>query len=500
LIRLALLAALMTPCLAALPASACAADRQVSMMMDDDNLLYRGDAVRDRTMTRMKQLGVDVVRVTVLWSVVADRARSTRARRRRFRATNPRTYPARNWDKYDRLVRAARTLGLGVYFNLTPPAPSWARARAPRGLRTAVKNAWKPKAGEYAKFVEAVGRRYSGRYRDENDGRPVIGRVSIWSLLNEPNQAGWLAPQWERGRMQSAIMARALYLRGRAALSRAGHGRDTIFFGETAPLGSSKRGQRSPVRPKRWLRTFLCERRGPGCNLFRRYGRIRATAYAHHPYTKNRSPLQRDRHRDAVTMANIGDLGTLLDSLARRTRNVAPGLPVYATEYGFETNPPDPFSGVPLDRQAEWNVLGDWIAYNNPRVAGITQFLLRDVPPVRGKPRRSKAYWFTYQSGLEFANGAAKPALQAYYFPFLAQRGAGGVNVWGQLRWRPNGAPDTVQVQHSGDGGRTWTNVGGPLGVTNGMGFFSASVPGPQSGLFRAVLAGTDATSRAWGV
>jgi hypothetical protein len=502
--RLALCA--LTTLLVALPTAAHASDSQLSMMMDDDLLLYRGDDVRDRTMTRMKQVGVDVVRVTVLWSVVAEKATSTRARRRRFDGRNPRTYPRTNWDKYDRLVRAARTLGLQVYFNVTPPAPAFARARAPRGLRSAVKRAWKPKAGEFAKFVEAVGKRYSGRYRDENDNREILPRVSIWSLLNEPNQAGWLAPQWERGRMQSAVMARELWLRGRAALDRSGHGRDTIYFAETAPLGSSRKGQRSPVRPKRFLRAFLCEsRRGPGCSQFEKYGRVRATGIAHHPYTKDRSPLQRDSHRDSVTMANIADLGVLTDQLARRTRNISAGLPIYATEFGFETNPPDPFSGIPLDRQAEWNVLGEFLAFNNPRVAGITQFLFSDVAPVRGVRRNSKARWFTYQSGITFANGVPKPAYQGYYFPFLARPAPdGSAFVWGQLRFRPNnlppGAQDNVQIQHSADGGASWTNVGGALPVTNGMGFFSGSIPPPGPGLVRAVLLGTEVTSRPVGI
>ena len=106
---------------------------------------------------------------------------------------------------------------------------------------------------DFAKFVEAVGRRFSGRYRDENDGRQRIPRVSIWSLVNEPNQAGWLAPQWEKGQMTSAIMARELFLRGRAALKRTGHGRDTIFFGETAPLGDDTYGDDLPDEP--WLAT-----------------------------------------------------------------------------------------------------------------------------------------------------------------------------------------------------------------------------------------------------
>ena len=498
LTRLAL--ALVAALLLAVPAAAQASDTQVSMMMDDDNLLYRGDAVRDQTMTRMKQIGVDVVRVTVLWSVVAERAKSTRRRARRFDPTRPGTYPRGNWDRYDRLVKAARTLGLGVYFNVTPPGPRWARGKAPRGLRTVVKRAWKPKAGEFAKFVHAVGRRYSGRYRDENDERAIIPRVSIWSLVNEPNQGGWLAPQWQKGRMQSAVMARELFLRGRAALDRSGHGRDTIFFGETAPLGSSERNVTSPVRPKRFLRAFLCQnRRGRGCNLFDKYGRVRATAYAHHPYTKDRSPLRRDAHRDSVTMANIGELGTLLDSLGRRTKNVSRGLPIYATEFGFETNPPDRFSGVSLARQAEWNVLGEFLAYSNPRVAGITQFLLDDVPPVRGVPRNSKARWFTYQSGLRFANGTPKPSYNAYYFPFLSRRANGGLSVWGQLRFRPNqlppGAQDAVQIQHSPDNGATWNSIGAPIVVTNGMGFFAGTVPFPGPGKVRAVLNGTVLTS-----
>ncbi|HEX2088230.1 MAG TPA: hypothetical protein VHF89_21260, partial [Solirubrobacteraceae bacterium] len=481
-------------CVLALPGAAVASDQQLSMMMDDDLLVYRDDATRDAAMARMKQLGVDYVRVTVLWSVVAEHAKSTPARRRRFDPRDPRTYPTRNWDRYDRLVRSARTLGLGVYFNVTPPGPPWSRGRAPRGLRDVVRRAWKPDAGEFAKFVEAVGRRFSGNYRDENDARAPIPRVSFWSLLNEPNQGGWLAPQYERGRMRSPSLARELFLRGRAALDRTGHGRDTILFGETAPLGSSLRNTTSPIRPKRWYREFLCESaRGPKCNLFEKYGPIRATGIAHHPYTKNVSPLVRDPHPDAITMANLSHLTDLVDSLARRTGNVDRGLPAYMTEFGFETNPPDPFSGVPVARQAEWNMLGDFLAYTNPRVASMTQFLLRDVAPVASAPRRSKAYWFTYQSGLYFNDDTPKPAAIAYYFPFLASgAGPGSANVWGQTRFRPNALPpgtqDSVQLQHLAPGSREWTNVGAPIVVTNPMGYFTANVRYPGPGQLRATV------------
>ena len=80
LTRLAVASLLALALLAPTASTAFAGDQQLSIMMDDDNLLYRGDQVRDQTLTRMKQLGVDVVRVTVLWSVVAERTKNLKAR------------------------------------------------------------------------------------------------------------------------------------------------------------------------------------------------------------------------------------------------------------------------------------------------------------------------------------------------------------------------------------------------------------------------------------
>ena len=479
------------------PATAQASQTQVSIMMDDDNLLYRGDQVRDQTLTKMRQLGVDVVRVTVLWSVVAERTRKLGAR-----GSNPRAYPPRNWDRYDNLVRAAKNLGIVVYFNPTPPGPPWAHGKAPGGLRSVVKQAWKPNPGDFARFVEAVGRRFSGRYRDETGG--TIPRVTVWGLGNEPNQAGWLAPQWEKGKMTAPALYRELYLRARAALDRTGHGRDTILVGELAPLGSRLKGPKTPIRPKRFLRALLCEsgEGGTGCDLFDKYGPMRATGFAHHPYTKNVSPLVKDKSTDSITLANIDALPRLLDSLAVKTGNIRRGLPIWLTEFGFESNPPDPFSGVSLDRQAEWNQLGELLAYLNPRVAGLTQFLLRDVAPVASAPRSSKAHWFTYQSGLEFVDGAPKPAMQAYIFPFVIQQPGGFVvNVWGQLRFRPNGLPagaqDQVQLQYlPADGSSDWTAVGDPITVTNPLNYFTGQLQLPGPGQVRAAWTTGPFTSR----
>src|SRR3954447_3845832 len=175
--------ALLIVLMAVVAIPAHASDDQLSIMMDDDQLLYSGDQARDAALHKMASAGVDMVRVTVLWSVVADRAKTGSKHRKRFNklgAANPRAYPKLNWDRYDRLVRATRQLGLIPYFDVTWAGPSWGMTKPPRSERANAKT-WMPKPSEFAKFVTAIGRRYSGTYKDENDGRQKLPRVFVWS-------------------------------------------------------------------------------------------------------------------------------------------------------------------------------------------------------------------------------------------------------------------------------------------------------------------------------
>src|SRR5688500_10029102 len=64
---------------AVLAPAAQANQNQMSIMMDDDLLVYRSDSVAARALTQMKALGVDTVRVTVLWETVAEFSRFTKA-------------------------------------------------------------------------------------------------------------------------------------------------------------------------------------------------------------------------------------------------------------------------------------------------------------------------------------------------------------------------------------------------------------------------------------
>jgi len=498
--------------------SAQASSTQSSIMMDDDLLVYRDDSTAFRTLTQMKALGVDTVRVTVLWKIVAERAKLSKAeiarikgskaraaarkQARRFRASDPKTYPQHNWDRYDNLVKSAQTIGIRIYFNVTGPGPAWTHAKPPRSLRK-LGGAYRPKPSHFRQYVRAVGKRFSGGYTDENGCRCALPRVSLWSLWNEPNQAGWLAPQWDRvdgRRIPVAVqLFRKLHQFGYKGLAASGHrvNTDVILLAETAPAGNRSRTTKSPLLPKAFLRELACVKPNGGkyrgrdakrraCGDLARYGALQANGYAHHPYTKNVPTTKRHPNKNAITMANIEELGTLLDSLSAKTGGkIRKGLALFMTEFGFETNPPDPLNGVSLANQADYNTRGEFIAYSNPRIAAQAQFLLRDVPPVAGRKPNTKAYWFTYQSGLFLANGQPKLAASAYQLPFLALRGSSPsvYSLWGQLRFLADGQPWTAVVQWRPQGApeSAWTTNGPPIAV-NQRGYFTAQRTAPVAG------------------
>jgi hypothetical protein len=523
-----LLGAALAIAVAFFPAAAAASPTQLSIMMDDDLLLYRDDSTTVRALTRMQAMGVDAVRVTVLWRTIAESARPSlkeiyrlkgTARKRavrqrhRFDADDPHTYPTRNWDRYDNLVKAATQRGIGVYFNVTGPGPSWAHRTPPTRLRR-LRASYRPRVGAFKQFVKAVGRRFDGAYRDENGARDVLPRVSMWSLWNEPNQAGWLSPQWVRHGSRWVPAAPAIFRRlvqqGYEGLVATGHraDNDIVLLGETAPLGSGHRSERTPMYPKRFLRELFCVRangapyRGRsaqlrGCADFRRKGALNATGYAHHPYTKKLAPTQRHRAADAVTMANLGELGALLDGLARTTGNLPAGLPLYLTEFGFETSPPDRYAGISLALQAKYAALGEYMAWANPRVAAQSQFLLADVAPLERHTKGTKAYWATYQSGLFTDRGKPKPAAYAYTMPFRAARTAAAApafDVWGQLRFLPNGAADVAAIQWRPlDNSAAWATIGPPVAIDR-LGYFTATRTAPSAtpGEWRAAWSSAD--------
>lgn len=151
---------------------------------------------------------------------------------------------------------------------------------------------------------------------------------------------------------------------------------------------------------------------------------------------------------DWIGPADLGRVGRTLDRIFS-AYGVRGRLPIYVTEFGYKTDPPNPY-GVSLARQAAYMNQAELLAYQDPRVRSWAQFLLHDQPPVPGLPATDPLRWATFQSGLRFAGGGPKPALAAYRLAFVvstpARKGV-PVGIWGHVRPCRPGRPANVIIE-----------------------------------------------------
>ena len=401
-----------------LPASASAAPDLAVSIMDDQLLLDEQDpAVVDRHMRRFRSLGVDRLRVSAFWDQIAPGP--GRRRKPVFDAASP-TDPSYHFANLDRVVQAARANGLKVMISITTPAPRWATGDPARDDRQ-----WKPKPDEFALFARAIASRYALQ-------------ADQFAIINEPNQPGWLQPQSDRRGFYAPHHYRRL-VRAAFPAIRGGSPRDTILVGELAASGSMNRGPDSGIRPLAFLRAFGCvsrsfrKLRSGRCRGFRP---PRADAIGHHPYQFFMHPARRSRHRDDAAIGDWRRFIRMLDRLVRRGRLVSARggrLHVHYTEFGYQTDPPDPFAGVSLRQQDRWLQEAAYIAWRTPRVHTFSQFRLTDAPR---RPGGGYDAWREFQTGLMFRDMRPKPAYDSFRSPFVVKKRGRRLLLWGQVRPR----------------------------------------------------------------
>lgn len=485
------------------PASvAAASSRQESVFEDDDLLLYSPADAVDSTMAELRTLGVDRVRLPALWRDLAPDSRPRDA-------TDPAAYPADRIAKLDRAINSASAHGLSVLLNIRGGAPAWARgAHAPRKI--ADRDAYKPDAKAFGGFVQMLGRRYSGTYVDTDTGPELLPRVNAWSLWNEPNWGGLLQPQSERDprtkRMHTYAprLYRELYYAGQAGLRASGHAADVILIGETAPLGDKSVGLTHPIYAARFYRDLFCldarlkplkglAARLDGCGDFAKKGALATKGVAHHPYPVLAAPEFKSILPDEIRLADGRRLVRILDA-ARRYKRVTGKIPIWYTEFGYQTNPPDPYRGVTPQRQAAWTVRAERLAFSDPRVLAFDQFLLRDTGPQTQYPVSDRRYWSTYQTGLRYASGEKKPVYDAYRLPLLALdriRNGRPLRLWGMVRPGADGVRQSIRIEHRASAKAAWAAIQ-TLEVRNAKGYFTVHLAHAIPGQYRFVWLGQD--------
>jgi hypothetical protein len=394
----AVLAALaVSSLLAAAPAGASSNAR---FGIQDDGWLMSGAGTLSQRLETLSSLGVGVVRFTLRWDQVAP-----------ARPANPRDSadPAYGWSRFDAVLQGLHAAGIPALVTLygTPP---WANGGHPPN--------WLPATGAaLGDFAYAAAKRYPW--------------VHMWTVWNEPDSPTFSVPVSPR------LYVRRLLDPAFAALHAASRA-NLVAGGVTGP-----RQPPSGMSPLAFMHGMHA-------------AHARLDAYAQNPYpvTPGETPFSTPCPScSTLTMAKLATIR------ADVTQAFGP-KPLWLTEYGYQTNPPDPVLGVPWLRQAQYLGEAALRVWEQPGVTVLIQFLVRDEPGIGG-----------WQSGLLTAAGRPKPSYYAFPLPLAeVSRHGSSVILWGQVRPGSGARPYVLERLQGGRwsplGGQRQTGAGGSLRLT----------------------------------
>jgi hypothetical protein len=417
--------------LLATPAAHASATQSMTFEAPRD---LKDPATRAQAFDDIAGLGVHSMRLVLYWHDVAPQPDSRV--KPSFDESSASSY---DWGAYDAVIDGIKAHGWSLLLTVSGPVPRWAT----NGARDTVT---RPSPNEFRKFVQAVAAHYGTK-------------VDTWSIWNEPNQPQFLAPQYSPAKTPlSPRIYRNLYFAAQRGLRNAGLGNARVLLGETSPRGTG-----SVVAPLTFLRGVLCLD-GSYHKASQNCGKVQAAGYAHHAYTTGQGPSFKPAQPNDVTIGVLPRLTSALDKAAKAGA-VTAKLPLYLTEFGIESKP-DPVRGVSLQRQSEYRAISERIAYENPRVAAFSQYLLRDDLPKAGAP--TIARYPGFETGLFTAAGKHKPSYDGFRLPLVVRRGRSKVSLWGLVR--PAGGPTTATIEAHSKGApfRVLTTV-----QTDARGYFT---------------------------
>jgi hypothetical protein len=377
----------------------------------DDAWLAHGPGTLESRLDVLSKLGPDVVRFTVRWDHVAL-----------TRPANPRDPgdPAYDWSEFDAVLRGLRRHGIDAVVTLYG-TPDWANGGRPPN--------WAPSsATSFGSFAYAAARRY-----------PWLRQWTVW---NEPNSSIFLRPTTARTYVDKLLNP------GYAQLHAANRAVE-VAGGVTGPRAGS-----NGVAPVPWIRGMAA-------------AHAKLDAYAHHPYPgrpQSETPwAPKCINCQTITMAD-------LERLEREVAHAFGRKPIWLTEYGYQTNPPDLFIGVSPEQQANYYASAALRVYRASAVTMLIYFIVRDDSSQSG-----------WQSGFFTLDGLVKPSYSAFRLPLVqTARHGGKIDLWGQIRPRSGRQPFRVRVED--DERTSWL---GATRWTDTNGFFSLTVSAPRGARVR---------------
>ena len=471
---------LLVVALTGLAALACAMPAQALQLgFNDEDLLTpataSGTGATDAGMAlglqHARGAGASIWRLQLRWSSVAAAAPPNAAV-----AADP-AWSGYDWSAIDRKVRAV--VGAGFQPLLwVDNAPAWAEGpHRPAVSEFAPAGSWRPNAAALQAFAQAVATRYRGDFPDPLAAGTTLPRVGTYQAWNEPNLYVEITPQYVKsgkrwvpaGPAIFRSLVNAVYAGVKAADPRA-----RVGAGSTAPFGDYPAGGHR-VPPVELWRDLLCLRQnGRTLKQSASCPAVHFDFYAHNPYSPY-APTHAALNADDVTVPDLGKLTTLVRrGVAAGTIQPKAAKPLWITELGWDSNPPDP-QGVSTTAQAHYEE-GAISVLAREGAQAILFWNARDDAPV-------PSYDETYQSGiytrgLTVAQDVMKMSYTAFRFPFTAYRYGGTAMAWGKAA-----ASGPVSVQRYIGAG--WRPIATPTAGADGV--FSKRLHVATGTLLRAV-------------
>jgi hypothetical protein len=384
----------------------------------------------------------------------------------------------------DAVVRQLAANGIAPAF-LVSDAPAWAEAAGgPTLFETA--GAWKPNAVAYGQLAAALAERYSGSYPDPLNAGVALPRVRYFQAWAEANFSVHLAPQWTRSGNHWTPTGPVLYrslLNAFYAGVKGVHSDDVVITTGFGPYGdppgscgNREVGNGCRMRPAMFARELMCLK-GAALQPEACPTPAHFDALAMDPY-QVASPTTPAFNADDISSADLGKLTRIV----AKAVGVGRALPrahkqLWVTEFSYDSNPPNP-TGVSLATQARWLEEAFYVFWKQG-VSTVVWYLLRDQT-ARYEPNG-------YYSGVFYYNGVAKPAFEAFRFPFVVWPIKRRATVWGI-------SPQSGRLLIQRRGRSSWKTLF-TLRVSSGS-VFTRTIPATLRGSFRAVVAGE--SSLAW--
>jgi hypothetical protein len=392
--RLSQLVLLVACLLCAVAASASARDAQPRaatasrfLLGIEDNAQMLGNAAG--VLPDIDALDPEVFRFTIFWSQVAKRRPAV------ARNSNDRAY---DWSHVDGVVKQISELDIPLLLTIVS-TPRWAGGGS-KGLKAP------RKMTDLQNFAYAAAQRYSGKHVDASGA--ALPEVVRWEAWNEPNLQTHLRPQWKAVGTKRQVgrpfcfgkswvpaspgiyrgILNAIY-RGVHAAGKAARITEQVAGGATAPYGRGPCAVVPGFAPLAFLRDLVEKP-------------VSLDVWSHHPYRnarQNAAPYRGDN-------VDVQGMPRLYAALPKAFHGRK--VPVWVTEFGAQTKPPDTRQGVSLSRQSAQLRQAVSLFTRSGRVKMLVWFLVRD------EDIAGRSYAAGFQSGLEFFNGKRKPAFAVF--------------------------------------------------------------------------------------